>query len=133
MPWRLICVPSSTRSDPVSFSVGSTGSTNVMTAASSPAYAPKIKGLIGIEGFTANSGGDPNVVKTIPELTVFGDNSNPANSQAWSATINGLGGDATTVYLPDVGIFANGHTMAAELNNEQIADLLQKWIDGHVK
>jgi hypothetical protein len=31
-----------------------------------------------------------------------------------------------------VGIFGNGHTMAAELNNEQIADLLQKWIDQHV-
>jgi len=68
----------------------STGSTNVMQAASSPSYAPKVKGLIGIEGFQASSDGDPNVVKTIPQLTVIGDHSNPTNQQAWSATINGL-------------------------------------------
>ena len=76
----------------------STSSTNVMQAASSPSYAPKVKGLIGIEGFQASSDGDPNVVKTIPQLTVIGDHSNPTNQQAWSATINGLGGDSTTVY-----------------------------------
>ena len=111
----------------------STGSINVMQAASSPTYAPKVKGLIGIEGFTAGSGGDPNVVKTIPEITLYGDNANPVASQAWSATINGLGGNSTTTYLPDVGIFGNGHTMAAELNNEQIADLLENWIKQHVK
>ena len=111
----------------------STGSLNVMQAASSAAYAAKVKGLIGIEGFTAGSGGDPNLVKTIPQLTVIGDHRNPAPNQAWSALINGLGGDSTTVYLPDVGIFGNGHTMMAELNNEQIADLLEDWIKQHVK
>jgi pimeloyl-ACP methyl ester carboxylesterase len=110
----------------------STGSLNVMQAASSASYAAKVKGLIGIEGFTANSGGDPNLVKNIPQLTVIGDHSNPTNQQAWSALINSLGGDATTTYLPDVGIFGNGHTMMAELNNEQIADLLENWIKKHV-
>jgi pimeloyl-ACP methyl ester carboxylesterase len=110
----------------------STGSLNVMQAASSASYAAKVKGLIGIEGFTATSGGDPALVKNIPQLTVIGDNRNPAPNQAWSALINGLGGDSTTVYLPDVGIFGNGHTMMAELNNEQIADLLEDWIKKHV-
>ena len=111
----------------------STGSTNVMQAASSATYGPKVKGLIGIEGFQASSGGDPNLVKGIPQLTVIGDHSNPTNQQAWSATINFLGGDSTTVYLPDVGIVGNGHTMMAELNNEQIADLLEDWIKNHVR
>jgi pimeloyl-ACP methyl ester carboxylesterase len=111
----------------------STGSLNVMQAASSASYAAKVKGLIGIEGFTAGSGGDPALVKNIPELTVMGDHSDPTSSQAWSALINSLGGDATTVYLPDVGIFGNGHTLALELNNEQIADLLENWIKQHVK
>jgi hypothetical protein len=101
--------------------------------ASSASYAPKVKGLIGIEGFTAGSGGDPNLVKNIPELTVMGDHSDPSSSQAWSALINSLGGDATTVYLPNVGIFGNGHTMAIELNDEQIADLLENWIKQHVQ
>jgi Alpha/beta hydrolase family len=111
----------------------STGSTNVMQAASSPSYAPKVKGLIGLEGFTAGSGGDPNLVKNIPQLTVLGDHLDPTPNQAWSATINGLGGDSTTVYLPDVGIVGNGHTFALELNNEQIADLVENWIKEHVK
>lgn len=92
-----------------------------------------IKGLIGIERFTANSSGDPNLVKTIPQLTALGDHNDPTTSKAWSALINNLGGDATTVPLPEVGIFGNGHTMMAELNNEQIADLLEKWIKQHVK
>ena len=35
----------------------STGSTNVMQAVNTPARAAKVKALIGIEGFTANSGG----------------------------------------------------------------------------
>ena len=110
----------------------STGSLNVMQAASDPATAPKVKGLIGIEGFTAGSGGDPNIVKSIPEITVYGDHANPAASQAWTAQINALGGDSTTTYLPDIGIFGNGHTMMAELNNEQIADLLENWVKQHV-
>ena len=83
----------------------STGSLNVMQAASSATYAPKVKGLIGIEGFTASSGGDPALVKKIPELTVIGDNRDPTPNKAWSTTINGLGGNSTTVFLPDVGIF----------------------------
>lgn len=111
----------------------STGSTNVMQAASSATYATKIKGLIGIEGFAATSGGDPNLVKAIPELTVIGDNRDPTPNKAWSATINGLGGDSTTISLPEVGIFGNGHTMMAELNNEKIADLLENWMRKHVR
>jgi pimeloyl-ACP methyl ester carboxylesterase len=111
----------------------STGSLNVMQAASSPVYNSKVKGLIGIEGFTASSGGDPALVKSIPQLTVIGDNRDPAPNQAWSASINALGGNSKTVYLPDVGIHGNGHTMMAELNNEQIADLLEDWVKQNVK
>ncbi len=103
-----------------------------MQAASSASYAAKVKGLIGIEGFTANSGGDPALVKNMPQLTVIADHRDPTPNQAWSATINGLGGDLTTTFLPDVGIFGNGHTMMAELNNEQIADLLENWVKQHV-
>jgi hypothetical protein len=72
-------------------------------------------------------------VKNIPQLTVLGDHLDPTPNQAWSDTINGLGGDSTTVYLPDVGIVGNGHTFALELNNEEIADLVENWIKRHVK
>jgi hypothetical protein len=30
-------------------------------------------------------------------------------------------------------MFGNGHTMAFEKNNEQIADLIEAWIKKHVK
>jgi hypothetical protein len=38
-----------------------------------------------------------------------------------------------TIYLPDVGIHGNGHTMMMEFNNEKIADLLENWIRKNVK
>ena len=44
-----------------------------------------------------------------------------------------MGDDASTVWLPDVGIKGNGHTMMAERNNEQIADLIEAWIEQHVR
>jgi hypothetical protein len=109
--------------------ISSVGRRALLTSAEHPRLPTHQK----LRDFQASSGGDPNVVKTIPQLTVIGDHSNPTNQQAWSATINGLGGDSTTVYLPDVGIHGNGHTMMAELNNEQIADLLEDWIKNHVK
>jgi hypothetical protein len=43
-----------------------------------------------------------------------------------------LGGDASTVFLPDAGIHGNGHTMMLERNNEEIADLIEEWIVQHV-
>jgi len=74
----------------------STGSRNVMEAANTPARAAQVKAVIGVEGFTANSGGDTDLVTNIPQLTVKGDNRDPAAHHAWSALINGLGGDSTT-------------------------------------
>jgi alpha/beta hydrolase family protein len=111
----------------------STGTSNVMTTASNASYAPRVKALIGLEGFQASSGGDPNLVKRIPQLTVLGDHLDKTPNVAWSNAINQLGGDSSTVYLPDIGIVGNGHTMAIEKNSEQIADLVEKWVKKHVK
>lgn len=49
-----------------------------------------------------------------------------------SSACTTLGDDASTVWLPDVGIHGNGHTMMLERNNEQIADLIEDWIVHHV-
>jgi len=114
----------------------STGGGNVLAAAtSSPARIANVKGLIGIEGFPGAVGndGDPALVAKIPVLSVTGDNTSPAGAQAYVNSLVALGGDATEIFLPNIGIFGNGHTMAAELNNEQIADVLQNWINQHVK
>jgi hypothetical protein len=37
------------------------------------------------------------------------------------------------IWLPDVGIKGNRHTMMAERSNEQIADLIESWIRQRVR
>ena len=39
------------------------------------------------------------------------------------------GGDATVVYLPDEGIMGNSHFMFQELNNREIAEHIEKWLE----
>lgn len=44
------------------------------------------------------------------------------------AAINRHGGHATLVHLPDIGIKGNTHFLMADLNNQQIADLMAGWL-----
>lgn len=44
------------------------------------------------------------------------------------AAINRHGGHATIVHLPDIGIKGNTHFLMADLNNQQIADLMAGWL-----
>ena len=37
-----------------------------------------------------------------------------------------------SVHLPELGIVGNGQTMPIERNNEQIADLIERWVREHV-
>jgi pimeloyl-ACP methyl ester carboxylesterase len=110
----------------------STGTGNVMVAASQRLNT--VKGVIGIEGFPGAEGNRPpdELAAKTPFLGIAGDNLDPAPFKAYTATLVGLGGDATTIWLPDAGLFGNGHTMALELNNEKIADLIENWIVHHV-
>jgi hypothetical protein len=41
------------------------------------------------------------------------------------------GGDAKVIYLPDEGIKGNSHFMFQEMNNGEIADLVEKWLKEH--
>jgi hypothetical protein len=50
-----------------------------------------------------------------------------------AAAIRKEGGDVTFVHLPEIGIHGNTHMFMLDKNNLQIADLLLKWIDGHVE
>lgn len=43
-------------------------------------------------------------------------------------TINRYGGDAQVVHLPEAGIYGNTHFPFADLNNDQIADLLSNFL-----
>jgi hypothetical protein len=75
---------------------------------------------------------DVNKLSKVPVVVIFGDNTSPAGSQAFTDQLKALGDDASTIWLPDVGIHGNGHTMMVERNNEQIADLIQTWLNEHV-
>ena len=108
----------------------STGTSNVMNAA---AQRPSlVKAVIGIEGAPPAGGVDINTLAKVPVVVLFGDNTSPANSRAFTDQLRALGGDASTIWLPDIGLHGNGHTMMLERNNEQIADLLERWIKQHV-
>ena len=72
---------------------------------------------------------------TKPYLNILGDRSNTQPAINYVAALNALQPNVPhrTIYLPDVGIHGNGHTMMLELNNEVIADLLEHWIRKNVK
>lgn len=114
----------------------STGTGNVMTAAtSSPSRIENVKGQIGLEGYPGTAGNRPpdSLAAKIPFLGLAGDNLDPTPFAQYAQLLRSLGGDATSIFLPDIGLHGNGHTMAIEKNNENIADVIEGWIRHHVR
>lgn len=108
----------------------STGTSNVMNAA---AQRPNlVKAVIGIEGAPPAGGVNVSELAKVPVFVIMGDNTSPAAAKAFTDQLVALGGDASTLWLPDAGIYGNGHTMMLELNSEQIADLIEDWVKEHV-
>lgn len=79
----------------------------------------------------------------IPIVIYYGDNipvepsQNPGQdnwrvrlemARLWAEAVNRHGGDATVVHLPEIGINGNTHFPFSDLNNLEIADLLEKWL-----
>lgn len=79
----------------------------------------------------------------IPIAIVYGDFISKEPSENWPAdhwrgrkemaekfvaTINKYGGDAQVISLPDLGIYGNSHFPFVEINNEEIADIMAKWL-----
>jgi len=94
-----------------------------------------VKAVIGLEVFPGQDGNTPVLAELakVPFLGIEGDNLDPSDGRKFTQSLTALGGDATTIFLPDVGLHGNGHTLAIEKNNEAIADLIQHWIDTHVR
>ena len=44
------------------------------------------------------------------------------------AAINRHGGDATLIELPKVGLHGNTHFLVSDLNNQELADLVENWL-----
>lgn len=43
-------------------------------------------------------------------------------------TINKHGGNATLIELPKIGVYGNTHFLMQDLNNDELADLLDRWL-----
>ncbi len=72
----------------------------------------------------------------IPIQIIWGDfiDSGPLNrtilerSRRFAEAINRHGGDAEVIHLPDIGIQGNTHFPFADLNNDEIADRLSRYL-----
>jgi hypothetical protein len=79
----------------------------------------------------------------IPIIIYYGDNipatasNNPgqdgwrvrlAMARLWRDCVNRHGGNVTVVHLPELGIKGNTHFPFSDLNNQQIAELMEKWL-----
>ena len=53
--------------------------------------------------------------------------------QVLTGRIKSAGGQAETLAPPDRGIRGNSHMIMQDKNNLQIADLILKWMDEHVR
>jgi len=49
-------------------------------------------------------------------------------ARLWCDAVNRNGGDATVVHLPEIGIKGNTHFPFSDLNNIEIADLMENWL-----
>ncbi|QGY48195.1 alpha/beta hydrolase [Maribellus comscasis] len=49
-------------------------------------------------------------------------------ARLWRDAVNRHGGDVTVIHLPEIGIKGNTHFPFSDLNNVEIADLMEEWI-----
>ena len=111
----------------------STGGGNVLNAATERPNL--VKGLVALEP----NGNPPEerqgLLSKLPLVLVLGDHvpeTTIKDTKAFADNLKKLGGNASTVVLPEVGIRGNGHMMMMERNSEQVADLVEGWIKKHV-
>lgn len=80
----------------------------------------------------------------IPILVLFGDNIPEERTEVWGLdnwrvrlrlarrwadTVNRYGGDAQVVALPEAGLHGNTHFLMSDLNNRDVADFMERWME----
>jgi pimeloyl-ACP methyl ester carboxylesterase len=99
-----------------------------------------VKGLVSVEGGceTVTADDASKFFPTVPFVSVWGDNS----VGAWGVNgdkrregcvqavkrIQGAGGNATFLLLPEAGVAGNSHMMMMDKNNLQVAGMIRKWM-----
>ncbi|GAA4195780.1 alpha/beta fold hydrolase [Pedobacter jeongneungensis] len=51
-----------------------------------------------------------------------------ATGRQWARVVNAHGGDVTIVHLPEIGIRGNTHFIMSDLNSNEIAEVITKWL-----
>ncbi|GAA5101656.1 alpha/beta fold hydrolase [Chryseobacterium ginsengisoli] len=51
-----------------------------------------------------------------------------ATAKQWAKVVNNHGGDVTIIHLPEIGIKGNTHFIMSDLNNQEIATIINKWL-----
>lgn len=102
-----------------------------------------VKGIIAIEGTSREfSDEEIEVLAGIPILAMYGDflaegpvrwRERYADYVALVDRINEAGGNATMMYLPDMGIFGNSHMIMQDNNSDEIAQMIIGWIKNNVE
>ena len=49
-------------------------------------------------------------------------------AKKFAAAVNSHGGNAAVIHLPEIGIYGNTHFLMSDLNNKEIAELMEKWL-----
>lgn len=117
-----------------------------------PLYTDHVAAIVAVEPGAATSVGseayEGMLAQKIPVLFLYGDYigrdlpevpaaamwaNMAATADTFSEAYNQAGGISRVVYLPDEGIYGNSHFMFQELNNAELADMVEKWLQDNVK
>ncbi len=96
----------------------------------------KIKALVAVEPSATGNSNKAGMLK-MPIVVIYGDNAKDhprwgkirQNVHDYAALIKGAGGTIETIDLPDIGIKGNTHMMMMDKNSDEIAAVMQKWLE----
>lgn len=99
----------------------------------------KVKALVLLEPAGVGDMAMARLLKNTPSISIYGDyvDQDPrwkkgrANNMTFQAAIRSAGGIADLVNLPDIGIKGNSHMLMMDINNNEVASLIQKWLTKH--
>jgi len=64
----------------------------------------------------------------IPDLVADGRRAQQVTSRLFVQALNGKGGNASVLLLPDAGLYGNSHFMFSDLNNIEVADQMSQFL-----
>jgi pimeloyl-ACP methyl ester carboxylesterase len=73
--------------------------------------------------------GDNIPKQPIPDLVADGRRAQVVTSRMFVDVLNGQGGNASVLHLPDAGLYGNSHFMFSDLNNVAVAEQLMRFLE----